>query len=91
MKQNKDMAHDTLVIRGDIKWEGNEDDYTANIDGYCLRVEQMDRRSWWWCVYLGGDVIADSHGEYPQATTELEAKLLAEISYLANYNLMSRV
>jgi hypothetical protein len=27
------------------------DDFTARINGYCLRTEQMDTNNWWWCTY----------------------------------------
>src|SRR5690349_2784187 len=34
-------------------WEGDlDDDCTASWAGFTLRAEKMDRRVWWWAVYL---------------------------------------
>jgi len=61
-----------------------DDDFVYRIGDYCLRVEQMDRKYWWWCVYYKDETIAFDD---VRATTELEAKLLAEIAYLRHINL----
>ena len=65
-----------------IKWDpvGEEaDDFFAKSGKYTLRVEQMSKKRWWWCVYLGDNSIAFDD---PQATTQKEAKLLAENAFL---------
>lgn len=38
--------------QNDIPWLTNEDeeDFVANINEYCLRVEQLDTGVWWWSV-----------------------------------------
>ena len=44
----------------EIPWITNEDqeDFHAAIGNYRLRVEQMDKGRWWWCVrYNEQDII----------------------------------
>lgn len=43
----------------EIPWICNseEEDFMANVAGYCLRVEQLDKGIWWWEVsYLGKQI-----------------------------------
>jgi hypothetical protein len=63
-----------------VEWENiGKDDFTFRFADYCLRVEQMDKRHWWWCVYF-----KDGYAGFdePRAKTELEAKLLAELCFV---------
>lgn len=65
-----------------VAWEEigkQKDDFVFRYGDYCLRVEQMNKKYWWWCVYYK-DGYADF--DNPSARTELEAKLLAELSFI---------
>lgn len=63
-----------------IQWQSNDiDDFIFRHENYCLRVEQMDKKYWWWCVYYNKDILVFDN---PRATTELEAKLLAELCFV---------
>jgi hypothetical protein len=56
-----------------IDWTGRRSDYTANVDGYTLRVEMMGRGCWQWTCYLpNGGVGRCSH-----ECSESEAKQAA--------------
>jgi len=61
----------------DINWTGEYDDYTARVDGYILRAEDMGAGLWWWCCYFPEgkqrDVYTDKWAE-----TEEQAKTFAE-------------
>lgn len=64
-----------------------DDDFVFRFGDYCLRVEQMNKDYWWWCVYY----IDDYAGfDEPKAKTELEAKLLAEICFVRHWSSHSR-
>jgi len=63
-----------------ITWESlASDDFVFRYERYCLRVEQMNKKYWWWAVYFGDLHIAFDD---PRAKTENEAKYLAEIYFL---------
>lgn len=67
----------------EVIWQAiADDDFVFRHKDYCLRVEQMNRRNWWWAVYKGKDEIAFDD---PGAETELEAKLLAELAFIKYY------
>lgn len=61
------------VIRR-VLWMGGNDDLTAIHDNYTLRVEQMDKNKWWWCVYFNDERIADDES---LAKTKKQAKMKA--------------
>jgi hypothetical protein len=45
-----------------IIWTGKRSDYTAQVDGYTLRVEVMDNGCWWWACYLpSGEIGWNGH------------------------------
>ena len=58
----------------------SDDDFVARTDdGYMLRVEQMDRKQWWWQVYTpdGNEVV-----ESPwHMRTKADAFTIAETVY----------
>jgi hypothetical protein len=42
----------------DIIWTGKlRKDYTAQVGGYTLRAEIIDKGCWWWACYLNGQTI----------------------------------
>lgn len=55
------------------------DDWTARVDGFVLRVEQMDVNSWWYCVYCPEGIV-DPEGQAAK-TTAAEAKAAAVSLY----------
>ena len=66
-----------------VEWSllGKDDDnFIAKNGKYTLRVEQMSKKYWWWCVYYGKNDYAAF--DEPRAKTEKEAKLLAENAFL---------
>jgi len=66
-----------------ITWEAiADDDFVFRYGNYCLRVEQMDRKYWWWAVTKNDEEIAFDE---PRATTELEAKLLSELAFIRQW------
>lgn len=63
-----------------IEWKAiADDDFVFRYGNYLLRVEQMDKKYWWWAVYRNNEEIAFDD---PTAITELEAKLLAELAFI---------
>ena len=56
-----------------------DDDFVFRKGKYSLRVEQMDKKYWWWCVYYGKEYAGF---DKPRAKTETEAKLLAELCFI---------
>ena len=50
------------TTEGAVEATAADDDFVARTtDGYMLRVEQMDRRNWWWQVYdPTGEEVVDS-------------------------------
>lgn len=60
-----------------------DDDFVFRFGDYCLRVEQMNKRYWWWCVYYKDDYAGFDE---PKAKTEIEAKLLAEICFFRHWS-----
>jgi hypothetical protein len=57
----------------EIIWEGQYDDYTARVDGYVLRAEDMGAGLWWWCCYHPDNTQSDVYTD-DWADTEAEAK-----------------
>lgn len=51
----------------DVKWKAtrdgkqvfsnDDDDFIFKYKKYCLRVEQMHDKNWWWCVYYADDYL----------------------------------
>jgi len=70
-----------------INWTSmTDDDLFCEIDGYTLRVEQMDTNYWWWCVYYpDGNSIMDCQTDLNELKTQKEAKLAAEIYFLKRW------
>lgn len=64
-----------------IPWICNDDeeDFFASIGDYLFRVEQMNRRHWWWRVTFHGHAIQTPHNEF--ATCRINAIRLAEGVY----------
>jgi len=66
-----------------MKWKPKTgDDFTAKEGDYMLRVEQMDKKIWWWEVYYQNEPIM-GHCHY-QPETEEQAKAFSEMVYLAH-------
>lgn len=64
-----------------LVWEylnEEKDDIKATIPDYVFRVEQMDRKKWWYMVWFQDKQIADGL----LCNTREEAMLTAEIAYL---------
>ena len=57
-----------------------KDDFTAKVNGYVLRAEQMNKRTWWWQVYYpdGSEANPDCDLDLP---SERVAKSICEIIY----------
>ena len=51
-------------MKEQIIWTGEKDDLTAKVGKYTLRVEQMNKRNWWYAVYLNGNEV-DSGNAFP--------------------------
>ena len=75
-----------------VAWEAiDKDDFVFRKNNYCLRVEQMDKKVWWWCVYKGKNEIGSSWDSIEDnAKTEKEAKLLAELCFVRAWASNSR-
>ncbi len=72
----------------DIQWKkiGNSD-YKFISGDYLLRVEKLNHNIWWWSFnYKGEEIASFWDGETSIASTEKEAKLLAENKYLKHLN-----
>lgn len=69
----------------EFNWTSNEyqDDFTCNIEGYCLRAEQMQKNIWWWAVYLPDDEQVDSYTDNIWCKTKEEALAIAQKTYLS--------
>ena len=82
ISQQSKISSNTLLPA--VAWEAiADDDFVFRKDEYCLRVEQMDNKIWWWCVYKDKNEIGSSWDsvEY-NAKTEKEAKQLAELCFV---------
>lgn len=65
-----------------MDWEKIADtDFIWKDGDYILRVEKMSNNWWWWNISYKKEEIAFCF-DYPRTTNELEAKLLAEITFL---------
>lgn len=66
-----------------IKWKQTGDDpndLIAKFGDYCLRVEQMGKRRFWWCLYYQSEqIIADDTGVV--ASTLKEGMVAAESAF----------
>lgn len=63
----------------EVKWETiAKNDFKASVGDYFLRVEQMDRNSWWWCVWLLNKEIGYGIG----VASEGKAKQSAIMAYV---------
>lgn len=58
------------------------DDFTFYHGDYCLRVEQMDSRYWWWSVYFRDEEI---EFDDPKATTRDQAMDYAIYGFYADF------
>lgn len=67
----------------EIKWRqtgDDENDLVAEYGDYMLRVERMDKKRFWWCLYFKKDqVISDDCGVTGSSLSE--GKKLAEIAF----------
>jgi hypothetical protein len=67
-------------------WIVNESNHNESclIDGYCLRVEQIKKDVWWWCVYDDeGSEVSSSYSSKKWGSSIEEAKILSQNSYLS--------
>lgn len=66
-----------------------DDDFAARTDdGYLLRVEQMDRRNWWWQVYTpDGEPVLENPWHM---RTKADAFTIAETVYELHRRLTER-
>jgi hypothetical protein len=72
-----------LTTAGAADMTPHDDDFAARTeDGYMLRVEQMDRKAWWWQVYdpTGMQVLEDIH----MMSSLEDAFIIAETVYLVH-------
>ncbi len=72
-----------LTTAGASKTVAGDDDFMAKTeDGYMLRVEQMERNSWWWQVYGpdGEALVEESHFMFKKR----DAFAAAEIVYMVH-------
>jgi hypothetical protein len=65
------------------------DDFTCDEGHYSLRIEQLSNGKWWWAVYLHdyaasyvAEEIASDTSTGVFASTEMEAKLMAQIAQM---------
>ncbi len=67
----------------EFPWKSNtwDEDLMCEIDNYCLRVEQMDKSRWWWCVLNKGELIPTLSN---MTTSKYRAIGLAEGTYLGH-------
>jgi hypothetical protein len=67
----------------DFPWTANEgeEDLTCIIDDYTLRVEQMDKGLWWWCVYYKDEQLYQNRNT---ANSKYRAIGLAEGQYMGH-------
>ncbi len=72
-----------LTTDGSSEAAATDDDFAAKThDGYLLRVEQMERNSWWWQVYgPDGEEVIDS--PWMMSTME-DAFTIAETVYMVH-------
>ena len=66
-----------------MAWTGDlNDDCTAEWAGLTLRAEQMDRKHWWWAVYVSAtsEIITDSHASSEVARNGKQARAAAEVA-----------
>jgi len=69
-----------------FNWNSNEskDDFTCNVEGFCLRTEAMQNDVWWWCVYSpDGEQSISSYTNGEWCKTLDEARDKAEKGYLS--------
>lgn len=76
-----------------IEWKttGGSDkrDLVCFINGNTLRVEQLDKGIWWYCIYIGDHEFMS--GDYfPHARTFEEAKIFCERIYRLLYSFTAK-
>ena len=69
------------AINHDPEGIAEDDDFIARINGYVLRVEQMDYCNWWYSVGIGTVELCNKTGAYDAE----EAKRFATGIYLEDY------
>jgi len=69
------------AINNDPEGITEDDDFIARINGYVLRVEQMDYCNWWYSVGIGTVELCNKTGAYNAE----EAKRFATGTYLEHY------
>jgi len=69
-----------------IEWKSNKqkDDFTAKIGNYLLRVEQMDKGSWWWSASYNNKQILIPLNEF--ASSKNKAIGLSEGVYFGHFS-----
>ena len=72
------------LLTWQIEWNdggSSKDDFTAETsDGYMLRAEQMNKRTWWWQVYYPDGEMANPDCDL-DLPSERVAKSICEIIY----------
>lgn len=58
-----------------------DDDFVFRYKGYCLRVEQMDSKYWWWCIYYKEEYL---EFDDPNAKTMEQAMGYAEAGFYSH-------
>lgn len=71
--------------KSDIQWrEMAPDDFIAEIrlagSTYTLRVEQMDKKSWWACFYINQTQQWDNSGEYATSGNAAKRQVLQALN-----------
>lgn len=66
-----------------VRWGYNEDtsDITWRYEDYCLRIERMNGKWFWWAVYFKGDAI---EFDDPYAKTIEQAMAFAEAGFYSH-------
>lgn len=71
--------------RKDLIWKKiGENDFICERGHYTLRVEQMDKNYWWWCVYSSGNEVDSSW--YDQYKTAANCERVAKLRALKALN-----
>ncbi len=70
-------------LPSEIIWEDNggknPDDFSAVVDNYLLRVEQMHKTYWWWGLYCDGEEVDGAwYSEKPSKTKNAAFDLVHE-------------
>ena len=82
LREYAEYYHNQQMVGMMPEWRNiNTDDFIAEINGYTLRVEQMDASIWWYSVGIGVLELCNE----TNAGSKRRAKRFAEGVYLKHY------